>query len=341
MQIQRIPPQDWPELAGRFADFGFEQSRTYTEAAAARIGAAADFLALRQDGAPVAAAAVRTKRVPVLGRGIAWIAAGPLTVPLDGPPPDAGTLSAVLRALRDEIAVRRGHVLRLRLPATGGHDAATVGTLAGQAGFHPTDRAPVYRTVLIDPSRDDDALMKSFDGKWRTDLRYALKSGLELETGRSPALRARFLSLFAEVQQAKGFRPGVAPETHFALTGEDYDWEVLVASKDGTDLAANVIGWSGGTAVYLFGATAEAGRRLRAGYFLTWCSLRRSRDRGLRWYDMGGIDEVENPSVARFKLRMNGLAVEAAGPYEARGRGPVPGLIAGLETARARWKGAR
>lgn len=342
MQVRSVSSQEWPTLSGRFADLGYEQSLTYATAAAQRIGAELQFYALEQDGALVAATIVRIKRIPGLGRGIAWVAAGPLCVLHGAEPPDATMLADILRALRDEVAGRQGHILRFRLPALAFHEEQeeTVLSPALQAvAARPTDRAVSYQSVAMDLTQDDEALMKQFQGKWRTDLRYALKSDLELVQGQSADLQARFLTLFEEAQASKGFRPDIAPEFHFALQGPDYRWEILLAHKEGQDIAGIVIGWSGETAVYLFGATADAGRRLRAGYFLAWSAMGLSRQRGMRWYDMGGLDAEENPSVARFKTRMNGRSIVGPGPYECRPSGLTGGVIHGLETLHRRLKG--
>lgn len=339
LQVWDIPSEDWSAVAAKFYDFSFEQSLAYSQAAARRIGADLQFLGVGEGDTLVACACVRIKRIPGLGRGIAWIASGPLTVPLDGPQPEAHSVIAVLEALREKIAVQDGHILRLRLPGAAFHDVEALDALVGDAGFEPTDIAPGFRSVAMDLSMDDEALMKGFVGKWRAHLRYALKSDLKLERGRGADMQARFMRLFKEVQQAKGFSTDITPEFHFELNGPDYSWEILIATKDGQDIAGVFNGWSGTNAVYLFGATADAGRRLRAGYFLIWSGLGLSRDRGLRWYDMGGLDEEANPSVAHFKLRMNGQDVLSAGPYETRGPGPIPGVIAKLEAVRAKLKG--
>ncbi len=339
LRVRDIPCEDWSAIAGGFGDFSFEQSATYSRAAARRIGAELRFLTIGEGDRVVACACVRIKSIPGLGRGIAWIASGPLMVPLEGPAPEPHQVIAVLTALREKLAVQDGHILRLRLPGAAFHDVEMLDAQAGEAGFQPSDRAPTYRSVAIDVTKDDEALMKGFAGKWRTDLRYALKSDLGLERGRDAGMQARFMALFREVQQAKGFSPDITPEFHFDLNGDDYAWEVLIATKDGQDIAGLVIGWSGTTAVYLFGATAEAGRKLRAGYFLTWSGLGLARGRGMRWYDMGGIDEEANPSVARFKRRMNGQAVLSPGPYEARAPGLTSSFILRLEALRTKLKG--
>jgi lipid II:glycine glycyltransferase (peptidoglycan interpeptide bridge formation enzyme) len=341
LSVRGVAEADWPEYAQQFRDLSFEQSLTYGRAAAARIGGKLRCLVLERDGQQIAAAQVRIKTLPGLGRGIAWIASGPLLLPVEGPAPEPAVIAEVFAALRTELVLRQGHILRLRLPGIAFHAQDTIATIAKATGFAPTDRAPVYRSIAIDLSQDQTALMTALNGKWRTDLRYAQKSGLTLETGYSPDMQARFLVLFRDIQAAKGFAPDITPEFHFALSGPDLSYDILIITKDGQDLAGIVIGTSGLCTVYLFGATAEAGRALRAGYMLTWEGIRLAQGRGMHWYDLGGVDFDENPDVARFKDRMNGQTIEAAGPYEAHSGTPLTHLIKALETLRAKLRKRR
>lgn len=341
LTVRTVSDSDWPLYAQQFRDLSFEQSLTYGRAATARIGGKMCCLVLEREGQLVAAAQVRIKALPGLGRGIAWIASGPLLLPMGAPAPEPAATAEVFAALRTEVARRQGHVLRLRLPGIAFHDHDAMARMARTTGFTPTDRAPVYRSIAIDLQQDEAALMTALNGKWRTDLRYAQKSGLTLEMGYSPEMQARFLVLFRDIQAAKGFAPDITPEFHFALSGPDLSYDILIITKDGQDLAGIVIGTAGHCTVYLFGATAEAGRALRAGYMLTWEGIRLAQSRGMHWYDLGGVDFDENPDVARFKDRMNGKAINAAGPYEAHSGGPIAHLIKGLEGLRTKLRKRR
>ena len=79
--LRRVAPKDWPELCCLFDDLTYEQTLTYARAAAKRIGADIEFVNLHDaQGTTVAAACIRIKQVPILNRGIAWIAAGPMTL---------------------------------------------------------------------------------------------------------------------------------------------------------------------------------------------------------------------------------------------------------------------
>lgn len=331
LRVSEVAVEDWPGLAAGFSDLTFEQTAAYSLAAARRIGGRARFLAVAGSDGPIAAAAVRLKAVPGLGRGIGWVPGGPLVCRRDRGVSD---VAAVLAALRAAMVDDEGHVLRIRLSGTAPEtrDAARV------AGFTPAPRPRPYRSFALDLLQDEAQLMAALQGKWRTDLRFALKSGLGIDRGQGPAIEARFLALFDRVQAAKGFNPDIPPGFHFPLSGPEYRVETLIAVKDGQDVAGIVTGTCAGSSTYLFGATGEAGRPLRAGYLLQWEAIRLARDAGCLWYDLGGVDFDTNPEVSRFKERMNGVPILAQ-VWQARPPGPVGGLILGLEALRARVKG--
>ena len=336
--IRIVPPADWPRVSGAFRDLTFEQTLTYGQAAAARIGGSAEFVTLNDaKGQSIAAACIRIKCVPGLRRGIAWIVSGPLTARHDAPDPTPEDLRAVLAALRDHVH-SSGHILRLRLPAISRHDPAVIDALAASEGFLPTSRAPGYRSVAIDLSADQDTLMAALHGKWRNPLRNALKAGLNFDHGPIAEFAHRFQVLYEEVQQSKGFSPDIPPEFFYPLEGPDFDHDALIAHRDGIDLAGITLGRTGATATYLFGATTDAGRKVNAGHFLMWQAILYGRALSLRWLDLGGIDPEENPSVARFKLRAGGDEVVSAGPYEARPPGIAPALVIAAERLHRRLK---
>ena len=335
--LRFVAAEAWPAVGRGFRDLTFEQSLCYGQAAAARIGAVARFVLIEQAGSPIAAAQVRVKPVPGLRRGIAWLPSGPLLHPIAGPGPDKRLVQDVLMALCQQFVTEDGHIMRFRLPGIACHDPAEIAGLASLSGFSPTFRVPGYRSIAIGLSQSHGQLMAQLHGKWRTDLRFAQKSGLALDHGTGPAFEARFMAMFETVQATKGFKTDIGPHFHFGLTGPDYALEILIATKDGRDVAGIVVGTAGQTANYLFGATSEAGRPVRAGYFLTWEGIRLAKERGLAWYDLGGVDPVGNPDVARFKERMGGVAIGAAA-FEARPKGLFPVVLGGLETIRAGWK---
>lgn len=338
LTLHHVPEEEWPDVSRCFADLTFEQSLTYSQAAAARIGARVTYVIIEDTGQLVAAAAIRIKTVPGLGRGIAWIASGPLLKQINRPLVSENRIAAILDKLREEFCDRRGHILRFRIAGTAFLSPEEITLAAQRAGFLPTTRAPSYQSFAIDAQRSSEELMAQFHGKWRGHLRAALKAGLRLDRGTGSAYEARFLRLFEVMQSSKGFkRPAISPEFHFSLCGLDYTSEILIAVKDGEDIAGIVAGGSGPANVYLFGATDAKGRKAQAGYFLAWEGIGRTKEKGLDWYDLGGVDTVDNPAVAEFKTRMNGRPILAE-PFEARPRGSVSHIISGIEALRARLR---
>lgn len=236
-------------------------------------------------------------------------------------------------------------MLRLRLSGTTmsatGSDIAGFSALAAEAGFNPWVGRHPYRSFALDLTQGPDRLMQRLNGKWRGHLRFAQKSGLGLDRGYDPALQARFMALYRKVQVGKGFSSEIGPEFHFAIqerdTPADFRLEILIATKDGQDIGGIVVVTSGVTATYVFGATVEAGRPLRAGYFLTWEAVLRACESGALWYELGGVDFSKNPDVSGFKERMGGKPIEAHA-FEARPAGPSAAVILALEQLRSLLK---
>ncbi len=342
LQVRDISPREWSENLQCFGDVTLEQSLTFAQHAAARLGAAVRLMAVESDTRLLGAAAIRLRRIPVLGRGIAWLPSGPLTLINGFATPDAAHLTDILNALRHQLCDREGHILRLRLPGIARYDTALARDAATAAGFLPYPAQPPSRSYALDLTQKPDTLLAGMSGKWRTDLRFGLKSGMTLQCGADRDLQERFLALFARVQQAKGFRPNIFPDFHFDMVTSrndhpDYALEILIAAKDGKDVAGIVVGRAGHTATYLYGATDAAGRPLRAGYVLTWQAILQSQERGLHWYDLGGVDVATNPDVARFKERMGGLWITAE-VFQAQPEGLMAKAIIGLEQLRARLR---
>ena len=63
------------------------------------------------------------------------------------------------------------------------------------------------------------------------------------------------------------------------------------------------------SAIYLLGATADDGLNAKGAYLLQWNLIQWLKTKGVRWYDLGGIDPEGNPGVYSFKRGLSGLDV--------------------------------
>ena len=111
---------------------------------------------------------------------------------------------------------------------------------------------------------------------------------------------------------------------------------IRIAKHDGTPVAGHVSSMLGDTCVYLLGASNQQALDLNASYLLQWHTIVEAKRRGLKWYDLGGIDPQGNPGVFRFKQRMGGEEVSFPGPFEAAPGGLARLWVRGGEQA-YRW----
>jgi len=281
------------------------------------MGARSEHVAVVQEGEVLGLADVRVKQIPVLRAGIAYINGGPLVRRDDDQ--DSRRLSLCLEALKEEYANRRGFVLRILAPV-GCEDRDCQRTaIFSQAGFLPSNASKPYRTLLVDITREPEEIRRALAQKWRNCLNQSEKRDLVVRSGTNPDLFRKFCDLFSRFVERKRFEVDLTPsfyvEVHEQLPEADR-FHISLAEAGGTVVAGHVASLLGDTCVYLLGASSDEGLRSKASYLLQWQAICTARERGLKWYDLGGIDPVVNPGVYHFKNGLGGWDVTAPGPVE-------------------------
>ena len=90
--------------------------------------------------------------------------------------------------------------------------------------------------MVSDVTAEPAVLRSKLAGKWRTDLGYAERAGLSVERGYSPVLVSRFLRVFNEMHDAKGFNVRLPPDMILSMAPEGIGLQVLIATKNGRTL---------------------------------------------------------------------------------------------------------
>ncbi len=141
---------------------------------------------------------------------------------------------------------------------------------------------------------------RALDGKWRNCLTHAEAAGLTLHrrrtlTGPSDPL------LLAELAQrrTRGYR---ALPPAFATAFPDA--EVAEARQNGTPAPAMLFLRHGQAATYHIAHTTTAGRKADAHRLLLWDAMNHLAAEGRTRLDLGTIDTVTAPDLARFKLAL-------------------------------------
>jgi len=339
--LERVDAGEWLHEARRFADLTFQQHPAYVETLAKRQGASCEFALVRQAGDIVAAAGVRIKRLPITGGGLAFISGGPLVRRPDSGVDAAEALRTALAALEEEYVRRQGLVLRATGPADLPPWEERARAAYVQGGFEAADRGAPYRAIVLDVTQSEEELRRQMSGEWRNNLGRAAKRGATVRALEPGEDWSPFIKTFDAFRRRKSFDTDLDAEFFAQVDRKlegDERFAITLAEREGEVVAGHAMSLLGDTAVYVLGAILPEGMKCSAGYLLQWTAMMEAKRRGMRLYDLGGIDPEDNPSVTRFKLGTGGADVQAPGPFELRPRGLRASLVGVAESLHRRMR---
>ena len=331
----------WQDLSRRFRDDNYQQGWAYGRELAARHHAECEHVAVRSAGELLGVASVRLRRVPVVGGGIAYISSGPLTR-MDRRD-DIDRLTLCLDLLRIEYVEDRGLNLRILAPLGSPQWNDKARTAFERAGLRPGAPSRSYRTFLLDIDRPPEKIRAGCSKYWRRNLRRAESRPFTVRSGVERDLFEPIRALYAELRQRKRFHAPLDADFYTMLQQKLDGDERFVASLvecDGSPAAGLIVSMQGDTCVPLVLAADESGLRNYAVYLLQWRSIDEARQRGMRYYDLGGIDPEENEGVYNFKKGLRGVDLRAPGPFETAPSGLRAMLTRGAETIHHRLRPA-
>jgi hypothetical protein len=344
--IDACTEREWGALGRTFRDYNLYQAWAYGDSSAARSGSQVHRIIVRRQDRVIGMAQVCVKRIPFVGGGVAQAYWGPLWRSSEAPPHDC---AEVLEAVRVEFADRRGLNLRLITNVIlCPHDEAQLSSVFRKAGYIEALPGEAARTIRIDLAPSLPDLRAALEQKWRNGLNQAERNGIEITAGTDSDQMTLFHDLYRRMWQEKRFATGVDVQQIRELQNElplDEKLTILIAARGGEPIAAHVSSTLGDTSLYVLGASNDLGRKLKASYHLQWKAVELAKQRGARWYDLGGVDREKNPGVYHFKCGMGGVDAAYAGPFVAPGRA-ASRLLAPLaerayRVARRYWATAR
>jgi hypothetical protein len=174
-----------------------------------------------------------------------------------------------------------------------------------------------WESLWLDLGLDLETLRKLLDSKWRNMLSLSERTSIELKIGSDDESFEWMLDRYRENMQDKNFG---GPSIDFLRSlrchlGVDSRPIILRALADSKPVAGICLVPHGIAATYLLGWNGDEGRNLKANQYLLWHAISHLKQCGLRWFDLGGIDEEQTPGIAAFKLGLNGQRYELVGEF--------------------------
>jgi len=336
IEIDRITEPEWSALIPRFSDASLYQTWAY--GAVSWGDRQLSHLVVKDGDRTIAIAQLRIVKVPVIGRGVAYLRWGPLCTPADAAW-SVDVFREVMRSIIDEYVEKRRLLLRI-VPRVFSQDSDGNRSrqIFTELGFLQDADARPYRTFRVDLAPPVEQLRKGLNQKWRNQLNGAERNGLTVTEGAGDELFGQFLGLYHEMMARKNFETTVDPEEFRRIQArlpDDQKMLILIAQKDGRPMTGVIGSITGDRGIYLLGATSDEGMKTKGSYLLQWKFMQALKERGCRWYDLGGINPETNPGVYHFKEGLGGQDVSGLGRMALSSDGLSTASVKGAEHLRS------
>ena len=175
-----------------------------------------------------------------------------------------------------------------------------------------------YSTVLVDLRRSATDLRRRLDGNWRNRLSAVERSGLEvLDESGDDGAHEFIVAAEWDQRRRRGYfsLPRAFVAAWRAAGAGDSGTLLLSARQSGERVASALFLVHGRTATYHLGWTGPAGRQSHAHNLLLWRAFLELQAHGVDFLDLGGVETVREPGIARFKIGTGGRVCTFVGSY--------------------------
>lgn len=168
------------------------------------------------------------------------------------------------------------------------------------AGFHPSTRSNIGRAE----KRGVTVEIKPFVSETDFEQFIAMtKDTIQRNSGKNAyPNNSYFRSLFK-----------IIPPLNETNSASDLLMGIFYGYHEKEPAAAHFVVFFGDTATYLFGASYKKKLNSKVATYLHWDAMKEARKRGLKFYDLGGIDETRWPTLTQFKRQFRGQEFKYVG----------------------------
>ncbi|RDL44047.1 hypothetical protein DN730_10445 [Marinomonas piezotolerans] len=178
-----------------------------------------------------------------------------------------------------------------------------------------------WRSSVIDLKLSDDSIRANLNKKWRNQL--VKSESFDLDVSFSNEVEhileiARLNEEYLKSIDASGTNSKFIDNliSECSSSRSDLDLVCLRACHEGDLIGGVILAISPEESTYFVGWSNDKGRELYVMQRLLWNSIVYAKNTcSCEFFDMGGIDVLNTPGVAKFKIGLNGTPYTTAGTY--------------------------
>lgn len=177
---------------------------------------------------------------------------------------------------------------------------------------------PGYQTVWLDINKPDEQLRSELKQKWRNMLNKSEKQGLTLEWDDKGLLLPWMLTKYKADQDNKVYEgPNLKVLTALGAAFSENGQMIIgrAVNKDKEAIAGILIFCHGLGATYQVGWSSDEGRDKAAHNLLLWNVILKLKDKGIKYFDLGGVNDGSAKGIKKFKEGLGGETVTYLGHY--------------------------
>jgi hypothetical protein len=182
----------------------------------------------------------------------------------------------------------------------------------------PIIERSLFLTYRVQIYKDINDNFKSFDPKWRNQLRRAEKVNHYFEWGNSDTYIKRYIRMHNTMFKMKKMKKFMLKDVDLCELKQNMKdhMQVLIVSVNNKDVSGCVILLFEKKAYYVYAASNELGRSYYSSNVMIWNLIKRLHDIGVNELDLLGVDPHKNWGGYHFKKGIGGQLVKFVGEWE-------------------------
>ena len=173
----------------------------------------------------------------------------------------------------------------------------------------------IWNSSYLELKNSTEQLRKNLNGKWRNQLKKAESYDLIIEHGNTDSSFEWLMNEYEKLMIEKSFN-GPSVDLYRSIYNNDKKaLTIFKAMHEDKPVAGQMYIKHGNTSTYLVGWNSISGRKMYLHNWLIWNAVIVMKNENILYFDLGGVDKVNTPGIAKFKLGLQGQKFSLIGDW--------------------------